>query len=120
MDGFHPCKKIKITQRDTKEILSSMPEACREIRNQGSCRPEPTSQFDTSSPRWSEAKHVVEQVRAASAPGSNHVQYMVHKNCPRTLKLLWRLMCTAWRPRFSWLCGEFIYDLGTDPEGKVE
>lgn len=59
--------------------------------------PEPTSPFDISPPKWSEVKHMVERARAASAPGLNAVPYKVYKNCPRTLKLLWRLMCSAWK-----------------------
>ncbi|KAJ8278107.1 hypothetical protein GJAV_G00083890 [Gymnothorax javanicus] len=59
--------------------------------------PEPTSPFNTTRPKWSEVKQVVERARAASAPVLNGVPHRVYKNCPRTLKLLWRLMCTAWR-----------------------
>ncbi|XP_016406634.1 uncharacterized protein LOC107739136 [Sinocyclocheilus rhinocerous] len=59
--------------------------------------PEPTSQFDTSPPKWSEVKKIVEQTRAASAPGPNGVTYRVYKNCPLLLKHLWKLMGMAWK-----------------------
>lgn len=51
--------------------------------------PEPSSQFDNTPPKWSGVKQVVEQVRAASAPGPNSVSYKVYKHCPMTL---WKLM----------------------------
>lgn len=44
-----------------------------------------------------EVKQVIHHARTASAPGPNGVPYKVFKNCPRLLKLLWRLMVTAWK-----------------------
>lgn len=59
--------------------------------------PEPSTEFDTSPPRWTEVKQVVECARVASAPGPNGVPYKVFKNCPGILKTLWRLMVVAWK-----------------------
>ncbi|KAJ8334018.1 hypothetical protein SKAU_G00413370 [Synaphobranchus kaupii] len=68
--------------------------------------PEPASQFDTSPPKWTEIKQVVEKARSASAPGPNGVPYKVYKNCSMVLKLLWRLMRVAWKTQsipLSWI-----------------
>lgn len=54
-------------------------------------------QFDTSLLKWSKVNKVVERVRAASAPGPNGLPYEVYKNCPRLLKLLWKLIGVAWK-----------------------
>ena len=59
--------------------------------------PEPSTEFDTSPPRWAEVKQAIERARAASAPGPNGVPYKVFKNCPGLLKALWRLMVAVWK-----------------------
>ena len=59
--------------------------------------PEPSTEFDTSPPRWSEVQQVIERARAASAPGPNGVPYKVLKNCPGLPKALWRRMVAAWK-----------------------
>ncbi len=61
--------------------------------------PEPSTQFDTSPPKWSEVKQVVEHVRAVLAAGPNGVPYRVYKNWPLVLKLLWKLMGIAWKSK---------------------
>lgn len=61
--------------------------------------PEPSTQFDTTPPKWLEVKQVVERARAASAAGPNGVPYRVYKNCPMVLKLLWKLMGVAWKSK---------------------
>ncbi|KAJ8376434.1 hypothetical protein SKAU_G00070140 [Synaphobranchus kaupii] len=57
---------------------------------------EPSALFDTSPPKLSEIRQVIQQARSASAPGPNGIPYKLYKNCPRVLKLLWTLMRTAW------------------------
>lgn len=50
------------------------------------------SQFDTSPPKWSELRQVVDKARSSLAPGLNGIPYRVYKNCPFVLKLLWKLI----------------------------
>ncbi|KAJ8353203.1 hypothetical protein SKAU_G00207700 [Synaphobranchus kaupii] len=57
---------------------------------------EPSALFDTSPPKLSEIRQVIQRSRSASAPGPNGIPYELYKNCPRVLKLLWTLMRTAW------------------------
>ncbi|KAI8482700.1 hypothetical protein Bbelb_395800 [Branchiostoma belcheri] len=41
----------------------------------------------------------VKRARAAAAPGPNGVPYRVYKMCPKTLRVLWKLMQVAWRKK---------------------
>ncbi|KAJ8361990.1 hypothetical protein AAFF_G00407370 [Aldrovandia affinis] len=57
---------------------------------------EPSALFDTSPPKLSEVRQVIQRARSASAPGPNGIPYKLYKNCPRVLKLLWTLMRVTW------------------------
>lgn len=61
-------------------------------------RPDPpTLPFDTSPPKLREVEEVIKKARSVSAPGPNGLPYKLYKNCPQVVKLLWRLMKTAWK-----------------------
>uniref|UniRef100_A0A3B4XDA6 Reverse transcriptase domain-containing protein n=1 Tax=Seriola lalandi dorsalis TaxID=1841481 RepID=A0A3B4XDA6_SERLL len=57
----------------------------------------PTIQFDISPPKLQEVEVVIKKARSASAPGPNGLPYKLYKNCPQVVRVLWRLMRTAWR-----------------------
>lgn len=59
---------------------------------------EPASQFDTTPPRCTEIKQVVDKARSASAPGLKGDPYKVCKNCPMVLELLCKLMSLLEEP----------------------
>lgn len=61
--------------------------------------PEPSSMFDTTPPEWSKINQVVARARATSAAGPNGVSYKVYKNCPMTLRFLWKKMSFAWKTK---------------------
>ncbi len=61
------------------------------------CPNPPTIQFDTSPPKLREVEDVIRKARSASAPGPNGLPYKLYKNCPQVVRILWRLMRTAWR-----------------------
>lgn len=50
------------------------------------------SQFDTSPPKWSELRQLVDKARSSLAPSLNDIPYRVYKNYPFVLKLLWKLI----------------------------
>ncbi|KAI8490806.1 hypothetical protein Bbelb_315990 [Branchiostoma belcheri] len=60
---------------------------------------EPSVPMDVTPPKWSEVLAAVKRARAAAAPGPNGVPYRVYKMCPKTLRVLWKLMQVAWRKK---------------------
>lgn len=57
----------------------------------------PSFSFNSSLPNFSEVEDIVQRARSASAPGPDGVPYKLYKNCPSFLKILWKLLRTAWK-----------------------
>lgn len=44
-----------------------------------------------------EVEEVIKKARSASVPWPNGLPYKLYKNCPQVVKVLWRLIKTAWK-----------------------
>ena len=57
----------------------------------------PGALMNTEPPSLDEMETVVKKARAKSAPGPNGIPYTVYKRCPKTRKILYRLLYNAWQ-----------------------
>ena len=56
----------------------------------------PSIEFNSRVPSWSEIQEVVKASRSASALGPCSTLYIVYKQCPNILRLLWRILRAIW------------------------
>ncbi|CAC5421779.1 unnamed protein product [Mytilus coruscus] len=84
---------------------------------------EPKEQFDESELKFKEVQDVLKKARAASAQGSNGIQYRVYKNCSKLTRRLWKLLRVVWRRRRkmidAWYKAEGCFIPKEENSGKV-